>query len=295
MKKYLLTTLILSFFTTYLVSGQSEEKIKWYSFEDAVKLNKDNPKKMFIDIYTSWCGWCKVLDRETFSNPVITKKMNESFYAVKLNAERKDTVIFNGYTFVNPNPNGMRSPHELASSMLGGKMSYPSMIFLDENTKIITTIQSFLKPVDLEPVMEYVAQNKYPTMKYDSFKLTYKPESDKIIIITSKTGILNKVIFNDGLATLKENSYTQLDSMVNVMTLNTAMKIKINAYIDETGSTEKNKSFSTQRAKVIYDYFLSKKIDAARMSFNGYGYSPTFSTYIDGKKTSQKIEIIKVE
>jgi len=295
MKKYFLTTLILSFLAIYSVSAQETEKIKWYSFEDAIKLNKENPKKIFIDVYTDWCGWCKVLDRETFSNSVIIKIMNENYYAVKLDAERKDTVVFNGYTFVNPNPSVKRSPHQLASSLLQGKMSYPSMVFLDEKTQLITTVQSFLKPTELEPIIAYIAQNKYLTIGYDSFKTAYKSEAVNNIDLTPKPVILNKVIFNDGQTTLKDSSYFQLDSIVKAMITNPKIKIEINAYIDNTGDKEKNTTISTQRAKIIYDYFIDKKIEAVRITYNGKGYSPTYTTIIDKKKTSQRVEIKIVE
>ena len=127
--------LVLCTITALRLSAQTE-KIQWYSFEDAAKLNAQNHKKVFIDIFTDWCGWCKELDRSTFTNPVIVKLMSENFIAVKLNAERKDTVMFNGYMFVNPNPNGFRSPHQLASTMLKGRMMYPSMVFMDDSMRI---------------------------------------------------------------------------------------------------------------------------------------------------------------
>ena len=67
--------------------GKSEsksDKIKWYSFEEAYQLNKKKQKKIFIDVYTEWCGWCKKMDAETFANPLIAKYMSEHFYCVKL-------------------------------------------------------------------------------------------------------------------------------------------------------------------------------------------------------------------
>src|SRR5664279_713123 len=74
-------------------SVPASEKIRWYSFEEAYTLNKKKPKKIFIDVFTDWCGWCRKMDAETFTNPTISEYMSDHFYCVKLNAERKDTVV----------------------------------------------------------------------------------------------------------------------------------------------------------------------------------------------------------
>jgi len=57
----------------------STAKIKWLDFEEAVALNSKKPKKIFIDMYTDWCGWCKKMDAATFINPVIVDYMNEHY------------------------------------------------------------------------------------------------------------------------------------------------------------------------------------------------------------------------
>src|SRR5215510_7762864 len=76
--------------------SQSDE-IKWMSFQDAVEKNKTEPKKMFIDVYTGWCGWCKRMDATTFKDPTVVNYMNKYFRAVKLDAETKDTIHFQGH------------------------------------------------------------------------------------------------------------------------------------------------------------------------------------------------------
>src|SRR5580700_4172641 len=61
--------------------------IKWMSLSDADKLNQGpKKKKIFVDIYTDWCGWCKRLDATTYQDPKVVKYVNDNFYAVKLNA-----------------------------------------------------------------------------------------------------------------------------------------------------------------------------------------------------------------
>ena len=53
--------------------------VNWISFEEAQNLAKTNPKKVYVDVYTDWCGWCKRMDATTFSNPVIARYMNKNF------------------------------------------------------------------------------------------------------------------------------------------------------------------------------------------------------------------------
>lgn len=155
-------------------SPASGEKIKWLDFEKAVELNKKKPKKMFIDMYTSWCGWCKKMDASTFINPVIVSYMNKHYYAVKFNAERTDTVNFNGTKFINANPSGRRSSHDLAKELLSGRMSYPSFVFLDEKLDKVTTVPGFRKAPEFEAILNYIGSNSYRTEKWEVFTSSFK-------------------------------------------------------------------------------------------------------------------------
>jgi outer membrane protein OmpA-like peptidoglycan-associated protein len=269
------------------------EKINWHSFEEAVALNKKNPKKIFIDIYTDWCGWCKQLDKTTFSDTTIIHLMNKCFIAVKFNAERKDTIIFNNYTFVNPNPTGFRSPHQLASSLLKGSMSYPSMVFLDEKMQMITSVQGYMKPNDLEPILTYFAQDKYLKMSYDTFLLSYKLGSTKAAKVATQSVIMNTVKFDAGRSTIKESAYPQLDSMVLVMKNDVNMKIEINGFTDNSGNATTNKTLSEKRANAVYNYFIAKGIKVGRMTYAGYGsLNPIAANTTDeGQKRNRRIEI----
>jgi thioredoxin-related protein len=152
----------------------STDKIKWLDFEDAVAQNKKKPKKMFIDMYTDWCGWCKKMDASTFINPVIVEYMNENFYAVKFNAERKDTITFNGKKYYNQNPAGQRSSHELAMELLSGRMSYPSFILLDQDVQKITVVPGFRKAPEFEAILHYIGEDAYKTQKWEEFSASFK-------------------------------------------------------------------------------------------------------------------------
>jgi thioredoxin-related protein len=152
----------------------STAKIKWLDIEEAAALNKKKPKKIFIDMYTDWCGWCKKMDASTFINPVIVAYMNENYYAVKFNAERKDTVTFNSKSYLNTNPSGTRASHQLAQELLSGRMSYPSFVILDENLNKITVVPGYRKAPEFETILHYFGEDAYKTKKWEEFSPSFK-------------------------------------------------------------------------------------------------------------------------
>jgi thioredoxin-related protein len=185
MQKAILPFLIVIFIFSLSAPAVSQDKpkektenkadlIKWYSFEEAYQLNKKKQKKVFIDVYTDWCGWCKKMDAETFTNPVIVEYMSKHFYCVKLNAERKDTVIIDGVTFVNPSPTGKRATHQLAVELLKGKMSYPSYVFLNEKGQWMTVVPGYQPAKDFEYVIHYFGDDIYLKTPFEEFKPTFQ-------------------------------------------------------------------------------------------------------------------------
>ncbi len=147
------------------------KEIKWYSFEEAYQLNKQYPKKkIFVDVYTDWCGWCKKMDATTFSNPEIIEYMTEHFYSVKLNAERKDSIILDEKLFVNLNPTANRSTHQIAEMLLNNRMSYPSYVFLDEMNRPITIVPGYMDASAFEPIIHYFGDNEYFKKSWESYQ-----------------------------------------------------------------------------------------------------------------------------
>jgi thioredoxin-related protein len=155
------------------------QSVKWYSFEDALQLNAERAthglpaKKIFVDVYTDWCGWCKRMDATTFAHPVIAEKLNTDWIAVKMNAERKDTIVINGKTFVNENQ-VPRSTHQLAQVLLNGKMSYPSYSLIDETGKSIQVIIGYQEVQQFEILLDFFSSNAYQRMNLEDFQKTFK-------------------------------------------------------------------------------------------------------------------------
>ncbi len=171
MNRYLTIIVALGFMTS-LNANQNNEKINWYTFEDAVELAAENPKKILIDVYTDWCGFCKRMEAETFNNASVARYINKNFYPVKLNSETTDTITFQGHKFVNEG-NGRRSAHQLSIALLQGQMSYPSVVYLNEKLELITTVPGFLNPEAIEPILRYFAEDYYMTQSWEDFQSNF--------------------------------------------------------------------------------------------------------------------------
>ena len=176
MRKILIVTITL--FSLSL----SAQQINWMSFEDAVNAQKVTPKKIFVDAYTVWCGPCKMLDKNTFSNPDLIAFMNKNYYAVKFNAEGNETVNFNGKKFTNPgfNPKstGRNSSHEL--SYYFGVNAYPTLLFLDEQANFITPLTGYKTPNQLELYLKIFYNDDYKKLttqeEFDTYASNFKFE-----------------------------------------------------------------------------------------------------------------------
>tara|TARA_B100000902_G_scaffold392929_1_gene446173 strand:+ start:3823 stop:5466 length:1644 start_codon:yes stop_codon:yes gene_type:complete len=111
------------------------------------------------------------------------------------------------------------------------------------------------------------------------FKLPYEKRADslsnlEINIITQKIGneiIFENVNFESNSYQLTNNSYLELDFLVNFLQKNLMINIHIEGHTDDIGNKDDNLKLSNNRAKSVYDYLLSEGISSTRLTFQGYG------------------------
>lgn len=170
MKKWFLLCLVVCLGKA--VSGQTAA-IEWMSWDEAVKKMENEPRKIMVDVYTDWCGWCKRMDATTMQDPRIIKALNEKFYAVKMNGEHKKDIVFRGrtYKFI---PSGNKGYHELPAELMNGKMSYPTLVFLDEAYGIIQPIPGFQDVETLLPILSFFGTNSYKNTDWAIFLENFK-------------------------------------------------------------------------------------------------------------------------
>lgn len=126
-------------------SSSEAEEINWMTWEEAVKANKANPKKIVVDVYTDWCGWCKRMDATTFKDPEVEAYIAKNYYAVKFNAEQREDIVYDGNTF-SYQQNGRRGVHMLAASLLDNRLSYPSVVYFNGDMERIMISAGYKAP-----------------------------------------------------------------------------------------------------------------------------------------------------
>ncbi len=123
------------------------EGLSWYKIEDLEKMQIGD-KKVMIDMYTSWCGWCKVMDKKTFTDPNVIQYLNDHFVMVKFNAEQREPVMFKGKTYEWINA-GRRGVNKLAMELMNGRLGYPTMVYLDSDLNKIRSVPGYKTPQQL--------------------------------------------------------------------------------------------------------------------------------------------------
>lgn len=171
--------LLLIVLSTISFTSQAQ-KINWMTMNEALAAQEKKPKKIFLDAYTDWCGPCKLMDKETFSNPKVAAYINKHFYAVKFNAEGTEVVNYNDFEYTNPNhdPNrkGRNSQHFFANAL---KISaYPTVVFFDEDGNIISPVVGFQTPEQLELYLKMIASDEYKEIttqeKWEKYQKKFK-------------------------------------------------------------------------------------------------------------------------
>ena len=185
-----LRSLILFFIGCTISSAQ----VNWMTMDEALAAQKSNPKKIIVDVYTSWCGPCKLLDKNTFGNAEISAFINQNYYPVKFNAEGKEEVNFNGNRFENPrydpNRKGRNARHQFTAYL--GITGYPTVAFFDENANYIAPIVGYHNVQQMEFYLKLFSSNDYKQLK-----------SQEDFTITTRISLHNSKVENKTLPLLR--------------------------------------------------------------------------------------------
>jgi thioredoxin-related protein len=130
----------------------------WRSFDAGLENAKVIHKKILVDVYTDWCGWCKKMDEKVYSDPRVREYLTKNFVIVKMNAEAEGTIHYKGKTY---------SPSQLASAF--GVTGYPATLFLEEDSDAITLLPGYMEAPMFLHVLSFVAENQYGKKQFDQY------------------------------------------------------------------------------------------------------------------------------
>jgi thioredoxin-related protein len=162
----------LFFLTTNI--GAIDAQVKWYKIEEAEKEAAKTGKKIMVKVYANWCGWCKEMDKSTFPSKNVAKILNESFIPVQFNSEQLADITWGGTVYKVVRPKNSGRYHQLAANWLNGQMTYPTIVILDENGKVIQAIAGYHKAPEFEKIAAYFATNSYKTTSWATFEKNYR-------------------------------------------------------------------------------------------------------------------------
>jgi len=251
-------------FLPLLIEAQmlnNQAKVNWISFEEAVSLQKKTPKTIFIDMYTDWCGWCKKMDQATFANPGIASYLNANFYCVKFDAERKDTVSYKGKQYINQGQ-GRRPTHQLAIELLKGKMSYPTIVYIDDEFNA-NPVGGYMDPIKIEPLLVYFAERIHKSANFDDFKKYFEKTFHKK---ENPPNLIKWYSFNEAIELNKTNPkkiiiniYSKWNKGSSVMNNSTFTDSTIASYINRNYYPVKIEAETTDTIIVGEQTFINEQ------------------------------------
>lgn len=173
----------LPILTLLALATVSYGQVKWLTFEEAEARIKVEPRKIFVDVMTEWCTWCKKMDVNTFEQEEIAKFLNEAYYPVRFDAEQKEEIFFNGKSY-KYGKIGKRMYNELAIEMMKGltedkvEMGFPSIVFLDEEMNVLQSIQGYRGPKEFSKIASYFAGDFHKSVPWRSYSQSYNEQEE---------------------------------------------------------------------------------------------------------------------
>lgn len=151
-------------------NADKKETIEWLTLSEAEAKSNLQKKDILIDLYTNWCGWCKVMDKNTYTNPNVVRYIREKFYPVKLDAETRETLTWHGKQF---KYNDHYRVHDYAILLTGGQLSYPTTIILPADGSRPQLIPGYLKTPDMELILRYFGEGFYGKTSFEDYRKNF--------------------------------------------------------------------------------------------------------------------------
>jgi thioredoxin-related protein len=131
---------------------------KIHSMEEAQILAASDGKKILVDVYTVWCGYCRKMAAETYPNAAVKQKVDEYFHLVRLDAEGSKDITFNGEVM---------KESELAAIL--GVASFPTTIFIQPDGEPLGMQPGFMEASMFGNLLGFVGSDAFRTRSFEDY------------------------------------------------------------------------------------------------------------------------------
>ncbi len=145
-------------------------QIYWQDIDAAFQKARYQERILLIYIYTPWCSPCVMMDQHTWSHPLIASYATANFQCVRLNAEDRDSIPFNGTRF--PYLPELHA-NQLAYLLLEGQMQYPALVLMEPTGEVLLALRGYLKPALVDTILHYFATGSYRRVSWEAYQKEY--------------------------------------------------------------------------------------------------------------------------
>lgn len=132
--------------------------LTWLPYNEGLLKAEKESKYVLIYFYTNECGWCKKMDKETYSNEEVQKILSDKFVAIKINAKSENKVVEKGKKI---------SERELA--IMYQVSGYPTTWFLESNHDWIAPLPGYAAAEQFIKVIKYIGEGWYESISFEEY------------------------------------------------------------------------------------------------------------------------------
>ncbi len=163
MKMKISISAVIIFLIAHSATGGDKQELKWKAFNAGFAEAKKNNKKVMVDVYTDWCGWCKRLDKDTYSNEKVIDYLNSQYVVVRMNAESTNKLTYKDSSYT-----------EATLSRVFGITGYPTIIFFDASGEPINSLGGYVNAERFLPIIQFIGGDYYKSMTWDEYQKNSK-------------------------------------------------------------------------------------------------------------------------
>lgn len=129
-----------------------EVSVTWYNFNEGLKLASEKRKHIVMDFYADWCGWCRKMEAEVFSDPEVAKNLRDNYICIRVHTDKNynETIKFKNHVLT-----------KQEFSMMLGVQGLPTVVFMDRDGNLITKIPGYINKETFLPLLSYIREECY--------------------------------------------------------------------------------------------------------------------------------------